>query len=303
MSLGMLIPRHVVSHTLAKFIVIEDLAQAQATDVQTRQAFEDLSVWWESTSAALPNFRLSQDLLSKGNRAEFMTLFKALLSTGFSPGVQVSLDTIAETRKVSRLLANANKAVAAHLGRGGSFAEVVITKLSFDPEKIGAAFEEAPLPGESGFRSGDTPLCIGTSVAVLGTSRTKEDGSPMPLRVHFAWQSGSLLVNARDDDLPSEAMERPQDPLGWWQEDDSKTFTLDVMSLSSAMTFNYRGVAMQTKAAWQQASSGIFAMTRGKVAARDALTNGVLCIMCVRDGAPEHSTYLAKTLHLDTPQR
>jgi len=302
MSLSAVLPRSVVRLHVAEFLVTADLSQLQALSVIARSTFEDANAWLESASAALPKFELCRDLFGAACRAEFMKLFKTYLGAAVADGCKVPLETMDEARKMAKLLGNAQRAAAGHVAKGGSLAQVLVGRLAFDRNTINAAFEETLNP-ENGHAALD--LCLGTTVALPIAGRRHRTA---PLRLHFAWQGGSLLVSARDDKMPSASIEMPRDHhsiyRGFPDEGSRrrKPLTLDVVSLSPALTLNHRGVAVHKNSTWQLAASGIFAVTKGKEAARRALTRGVLCIISVRDGMPEHSSYLAKALHLDMPQ-
>lgn len=234
-----------------------------------------------------------------------MALLKTLADADIAEGCEISVETLDDARKMAKLLGNAQKVAAGHRARGGSIARVVVGRLSFDRETLDAAFEDA-MGTESG-HLGDSDLCLGASIS-FPTAASGPHGDA-PLCLHFAWQSGVLLVSARDDNVPSDSVEMPQDyyPISQGLLADGPTsqkpLTLDVICFSQALILNHRGVVVHKNSAWQAAASGIFAVTKGREAARKALTCGVLCIACVRDDEPEHSTGLAKTLHLDRPQR
>jgi len=304
MPLGAVLPRHLVREGLAKLLPISDLPHVRALDSHTRPALEDDLTWWESATSALPRFRLSRDLFCERNRGEFLSVVMCFVRCHVAASIEVPLRNMGETRKLAKVLANANKAASAHLARGGCFAKVFIGRLQFQEATIGAAFEDAMLLDPS--NAGEHEVCLGSTITVPDLLL---DGSGKRLRLHFAWQAGSLLVGARDDHVPSADIEMPRDYFWLYQGLTDETaatqrpLTLDLMSLSDALTLNHRGAAVPTNSAWQAAASGIYAHTKGKAAARKALLEGVLCVFCVRDGMPEHTTYLAKTLHLDTPQR
>jgi len=303
MSLSAILPRKLACLSVVKFLYLADLSQVQALNLVARSTLEDANAWLESASKDLPKFRLCRSLFFPACRAEFMKFFKTYLGAAVAHGCKVRLETMDEARKMAKLLGNAQRAAARHAARGGSLAQVLVGKLAFDRNTIDAAFEETLNP-ENG--QGALDLCLGTTVALPIAGRRH---GTAPLRLHFAWQGGSLLVSARDDNMPSASIEVPRDyyPIYRGFPDEGsrsqKPLTLDVISLSRALTLNHRGVAVHKNTAWQAAASGIFAVAKGEEAARRALTRGVLCIICVRDGMPEHSTYLAKTLNLDTPQR
>jgi len=299
MSLCALFARNLVCQSLAEFLSVTDLAQVQALSPVALSALEGSSAWLKSASAALPTFQLCPDLLGTANRSQFLALMKTLASVSTADGCEIPLASIADAQKMSKMLTNVNKAAAGHLAKGGSTAHIALAKIHFDSATIEAAFESARAADRHG--GGETDLCFGTAVTIPGTSGR---GGGAPLRLHFGWQDGALMLSARDDDLASSSIDMPQDQ-GFLYDDfaGQAPLTLDLMSVSTALTLSYRGMAMQTNSPWQAAASGIFALTRGKAAARDALTRGLVCVICVRDGMPEHSTYLAKTLHLDNPQR
>jgi len=302
MVLSAVLHWNIVLQNAAKFLVTADLSQLQALSVIARSTLEDAIAWLESASKDLPKFKLCRGLFGAACRAEFMKLFKTYLGAAVADGCKVPLETMDEARKMAKLLGNAQRAAAGHVARGGSLAQVLVGRLAFDRNTINAAFEETLNP-EIGHGSLD--LCLGTTVALPIAGRRH---GTKTLRLHFAWQGGSLLVSARDDKMPSASIEVPKDHypiyLGFPDERPrrQKTLTLDVVSLSPALTLNHHGVAVHKNTTWQAAASGIFAVTKGKEAARRALTRGVLCIISVRDGMPEHSSYLAKALHLDMPQ-
>uniref|UniRef100_A0A6V0KCS9 Uncharacterized protein n=1 Tax=Zooxanthella nutricula TaxID=1333877 RepID=A0A6V0KCS9_9DINO len=304
MPLGAVLPRHLMREGLAKFLPLADLPHFRALDSHTKPALEDDLIWWECASSVLPQFRLSLELFSQRNRADFLSFAMGFLKSPVAACIEVPVRSMGEARKLAKLVANASTAAASHLARGGSFAKVFIGKLKFEETTIGAAFEDGLFPDQS--NAVEHEVCLGSTITVPDL---QIDGPGKQLSLHFAWQAGSLLVGARDDKLPIAAIELPEDYLWLYQElpaeqkATQRPLTLDLMSFSDAVILNHRGAAVPTNAAWQAAASGIYAHTRGKAAARKAFVEGVLCVMCVRDGMPEHTTCLAKTLNLDTPQR
>jgi len=302
MSFKPVISRHTVRQGVARFLFITDLSRLQALGVITKAVFEDINTWFESASTALPKFKLCRDLFCTACRAQFMTLLKTFLNATIAGDCEVPLESMEDARKMAKLLENAQRAAANHRVRGGSMAHVVVGSLAFDAETVDAAFEDT-VDLESSQAGLD--LCLGTSV-IFPTATGERDGTA-PLRLHFAWQSGALLVSARDDNVPSTSIEMPQDyhPIYRGLDDaprSRKPLTVDVVSLSHALILNHRNFVVYTNSAWQAADSGIFTMRSPRQVACEALTRGVLCIMYVRDGMPEHSTNLAKALHLDRPQ-
>mmetsp|Transcript_81722 Transcript_81722/g.264806 ORF Transcript_81722/g.264806 Transcript_81722/m.264806 type:complete len:320 (+) Transcript_81722:86-1045(+) len=302
-----LVPRGLVRRNLAKFLSLSDMSHLQALSSQAKVAFEEAATWWERASLALPRFEIGRNLFELPHRKQVLSLLAPLLGGAIDETVTVQLRSMDEVQKLSKLLNNANNVAASHLSRGGSLASVLVGLLRFPKETIRSALEETG----SERRGDDAGLCLGCSVplhkAETGLGRPCGLGSST-LRLHFAVQNGSLLISVRDDGKASGDIELPQEVFSIHQDhedepDGSIPLTLDIASSSSALTLHHRGVGVFMNGSWQAAASGIFAFTKGKAAAADALAAGVLCVLSVRDGMPGHSTYLAKTLHLDTLRR
>jgi len=298
-SLIAVLPNHVLRGSMAKFLLLSDMSRLQVADVATKSSLDEVGIWLESARVALPEFSLSEELFKGGARGSFLMMLRVFRSTAVSRMDQVPLPSLAAATKLSKLLANANKAAAMHVARGGGSAQVFIARLMFKRETIAAVFEE----GASEDTTGQAPaLCLGATVVVPGGPKQQRAAK----RLHFAWRGGSLLVSARSDGARTVDIDLPEEHLYLGAVEGDGTgaaVTVDVTSCSTALTLSYRGVAVPTDARWQAASNGICAHTRGRAAAVEALAQGVLCVICLRDGMPEAVSNLAKTLHLDTPHR
>lgn len=162
-SLVAVFPNHMLRESLAKLLLLSDMSHLQAVDVATKSSLDDVGIWLESASVALPGFSLAEDLLRKGVRGGFLMMLKCFASTSVSRMEKVPLQSWAEATKLSKLLANANKAAAVHVEKGGSSAQVFIARLMFRRDTISAVFDEGA--------AGKGAICLGAVVAVPGGSK------------------------------------------------------------------------------------------------------------------------------------
>mmetsp|Transcript_132523 Transcript_132523/g.383050 ORF Transcript_132523/g.383050 Transcript_132523/m.383050 type:complete len:330 (-) Transcript_132523:83-1072(-) len=326
-SLAVVFPRHLMAHSLATLLELQDISRLQATDCATKSVLEDAACWSEKVSDVLPHFDLAKSLFEEGTRGRFMMLCKTLSSASFSHSlnrVPAPLRKIDEAVKLAKALAKAKEAAALHEEKLGSPVRVFLARLQFDEENMEAAFKTGPLDSTN---QGDRMICLGKVVEAppeLAFECAMRSMTPDRFavgehrcipeevrRLHFAWMGGRLVVSARDDDMLTKDIIEQDDrrPWAYWGDEDEyercdRHVTLDLVACDSAWIMQYSGVAVPKNASWHGLSSGgICSCHRvSKRVAMEALTRGVLCVISLRGGMPETTTNLAKTLHLDTPK-
>lgn len=170
--------------------------------------------------------------------------------------------------KLRKRLDKAHSTSSAHLAKGGRFAQVKVACLHFDKC---SECEQSAIESEKLGRAASIAL----EVPGLGAA-------PDLVRLHFSVQEDKFLVAA---------------------ENSSESMTLDFTVVSSALILDYRNVWVQMGGSFEKTTAGLMALTRGAAVATKALTEGVLCVINVRDGMPEYSNGIVATLHLDSTGR
>lgn len=272
-----------------------DLAEACRLQAAHRRCREELQGAWPGLlRRALPRFELPPELLRPGLRPRLLAALPPLLQAEVAEGQNVKLQTLEQAERLARLLSSARESTAAHAARGGTMAHTLLAHLRFPHEGLGPALEKQllakPLVEEQ-----EASLCLGEPIAC----KTLTNGAA--LHVHVAVQGGSLLMGMRDDDTPSDEIVQ-FDPFMWNTEvaEGGPVLTLDIASLSPALVVHYRGVGVQVNGTWESTFSGILSVKEGLSDAAHALTEGVLCILSVRDGVPQPSRRLIDSLNVDS---
>jgi len=294
------VPMGVAGATLAPFLPIEDLARFQFLNSWSMSAVDGSVAWRQSVCHALPSFELADALFDEPRCKEFLACLPLLLRAAVATGTTVPLSQLTEVQKLSKLLKVAERAAAAHLAGGGRLARIFVAHLGFPAGAVSKALDAAlvPAPGPT------AEACLGVP-AVLPPRQVDAHGAE--LRLNFALQGGKLFVSARDggadhrarEVIPSNFNAPHQQTFG--TNASTIPLMLDIASAIPSLTLNYKGVQVTPNKTWQEATSGIFAFTRGKAAAVSALESGVPCVMLVRDAtavSPAH--HIAHALHLDT---
>merc|ERR1712218_397443 len=80
---------------------------------------------------------------------------------------------------------------------------------------------------------------------------------------------------------------------------DYLTLSVDIAACSSAFILSYRNVDVVVNGEWSVCHTGLFAMTGGREATIEALSNGVPCVMYIRQGNNKKQLGLVRTLNLD----
>jgi len=291
----LLVQQDIMREVLGRYLDLKALALFELVSSHAKTSVKEGTTWLESACKALPRFRLDSNLLELPQRVTFAGWLPPLLRVSVAPELTVPLQGVKEAERLSKLLSAAERKSASHLAGGGERATLFIGQLRFPADEIQEALDEdlgreRPLV--------DPVTCLGAPIWLRAKG--------CDLQLHFAMQHGKLFVSARDDDLPSDLIEltgRHSLHQGFEDHLRGSLLTLDMHGVSPAFTLHFKGIIMPLNGPWQAASSGIFAATRGKAVAVEALASGVPCMVHCRDGAIEQPTHLAHTLHLDTVRR
>lgn len=294
----MLLENHVLP-----FLEIFDLPKLNGTAISMHRECAQSSAWKDAAVRALPGFELQPALFELSQRTEFLKFFPSLATAVVMTGATVPVRSVDDAQRISKLLGGANNSALAHMKKRGRSARVFLGYLQFQAESIEHALVEHR-NGSEGIQDteeDEEPIfCPSLPIAVpvpevskskLPSTNTKEplDIAQQPLDIEFGWQGGSLMVRAP---TKLDVMEDATD----------KSVTVDIACMDPMLTLHQRGVEACTDGEWTPATSGICAFPKGRAAAAHSLSRGVLCVLCVKEGAPRISfptLRISQALHLE----
>lgn len=286
----------ILENHVLPFLEVLDLLRFNGTDMSLRCECAKSAAWKDAATRALPGFVLQSTLFELPLRKEFLKFFPSLAEATVMKGVTVPVNTVDDARRLSKLLDGASNSAQAHMKKRGRSACVFLGCLQFAEESI----EDALIEHRHGSAGVDDAeeieepvLCpsLPIAVPVPDLSKSKSLSAEQHLLdIEFGWQGGSLLVRAPTKlDLMADAMGK-------------SSVTVDIVCMDPMLTLHQRGVQVCTDGEWTPATSGICAFPRGRVAAAQSLTQGVLCVLCVKEGAPRISIptqRISQALHLE----
>jgi hypothetical protein len=214
------------------------------------------NVWRKSFHGALPNIDVNLQLFKQPEeRAMLMKLYPLLTSVTIANEVQVSMNTKDELPLLSKLLSGGNRIAASHASKGGTAAEVFLFRLKFDD--LSEAF------------------CIDLPLTAELRNSLNAQGPSLKLRIVF--RDGK--VKCKCDGL---------------QRTTGACMDLNIKHPAVTLTQHIR-ISDHSVAKWQPQEGGhsqdidVCAFLQGMAKAKEALSKGVLCTICLRDPPTEIS--------------
>jgi len=277
------------------FLEIFDLPRLDGVDMSSHCACTHSSAWKDGSIRALPGFTLQPALFELSNRKEFMKFFPSLAKAIVMRGVPVPVESVDDAQRLTKLLRGANNSALTHMKSNGRSASVFIGFLQFQGESIEHALvEQRHVPAMQDADEMEEPTCHSLPITVPTPGASKSKISPAnnycAFDIEFGWQGGSFMVRAP---AKLDAMEGAIS---------DSSVTVDIACMNPMLTLHQRGVEACTDGEWTQATSGICAFPKGRAAAAHSLSRGVLCVLCVKEGAPRISApslRVSQALHLD----
>lgn len=297
MSLSSLATMMLLENHVMPFLEISDLPRLDGTDMSMHCECAQSSAWKNSAIHALPGFMLQPALFELSARKEFLKFFPSLAKANVMRGATVPVKTVDDAQRLSKLLGGANNSAILHMKNHGHSARVFLGCLRFQGESIAHALVEHRRGSEGVEDTAELEepvLCtsLPMAVPVPNSSKSKHQSTSVqhPPDIEFGWQGGSLLVRA------SANLNLMEHSIG------NSSVTVDIACMDPMLTLHQRGVEACTDGEWTPATSGICAFPKGRTAAAQSLTQGVLCVLCVKEGAPRISApsrRISQALHLD----
>lgn len=302
--------KDVLEVNLICYLRLSELAKAQAVGRAMRELLTQSSVWRTCISQEMPGLDITPELLATDLRPRLAQHFPALLDAHFACDVSVRISDIEEVERLSKLAMGAGRAAAAHMSGGGGAACTAVAKLRFPRDTLAKAMdgdgEEEP-----------PTICCGAPIRFrISEELARALNCPSALlEVQFAWRQGKLLVRIQDVFLPKDVIFADDSPE---LSGDRAALTamlrggvtvghlVDVSARHPAFTLHLRGGVAEVGGGWKPMGPGLTSANAGKAAAHEALVEGILCTVCVRDGQQKAVTaavnppkLLAHALHLD----
>lgn len=287
----------ILENHVMPFLEIFDLPRLAETDMSMHRECAQSSAWKDGAIRALPGFILQPALFELSTRNEFLKFFPSLAKATVMRGATVPVNSVDDAQRLSKLLGGANNSALAHMKKRGRSACVFLGCLQFQGESIEHALVEHRHVSEGmeyTEEEEEPMLCPSLPIAVpvpdASKSKLPSTNAQHPLDIEFGWQGGSLLVRAPTN------LDLMEDSIG------NSSVTVDIACMDPMLTLHQRGVEACTGGEWTPATSGICAFPKGRAAAAQSLTQGVLCVLCVKEGAPRISApslRISQALHLE----
>lgn len=294
------LPLQILECHAIKYLALTDLPRLQMADASTKGVLDHSRAWQSCTEQAFPWLDVVPGLLDADVRKEIADLFPALLRVVPADDMQrVPLDDLPALRRFAKLLRSALNAATSHLAAGGQAACVSVVRVRF-PEQAAKeaflgrelgrpaggflpAFHEENEFSQDGCYSLPLRLC-GVPAGLMPQGTCLQE----PLRFCFALQQGSPLVKIWH------VLGAPPLPAA---------MVVDFACSHPALLLHQRGHVAAIGGTWGKAGHGLCMPSHSIEAAAKALSEGVPCIMCLRDEglqARKAIAGIAHALHLDS---
>lgn len=254
------------------------------------------NAWKDGAIRALPGFALQPALFELSRRKEFMKFFPSLAKAIVMRGAIVPVESVEDAQRLTKLLCGANTSALTHMKKYGRSACVFLGCLQFQGDSIEHALFEhrQALERTQDADEVEEPTCHSLPISVptseVSKSKFSLASTHSAFNIEFGWQGGSLMVRAP---AKLDLMEgTPSD----------SSVTVDIACIDPMLTLHQRGIETCTGGEWTPATSGICAFPKGRAAAAHSLSRGVLCVLCVKEGAPRVSSpslRISQALHLE----
>lgn len=290
MTSMMMLENHVLP-----FLEIFDLPRLDGVDMSLHIACTSSNAWKDGSIQALPGFTLQPALFDLSNRKELMKFFPSLAKAIVMMGAPVPVESVKDAHRLAKLLRGANNSALTHMKNDGRSASVFVGFLQFGESVEHALVEQRHISGMQQTDEREEPTChhslpIAVPKPEASNSKFSPADTDCAFDIEFGWQGGSFMARAQAKfDLMEAAIS-------------DSSVTVDIACMDPRLTLHQRGVEACTDGQWTRATSGICAFPKGSAAAAQSLSRGVLCVFCVKEGAPRISAPLSRVshaLHLD----
>lgn len=311
--MALMIIRDTFGGCVGTYLGLIDLAQVQAVDRTTRVLLDASSVWSACISLEMPELDIAPELLRAEKRPLLVKHLPALLYATFAEDVKVKISNLEEAERIGKLVTGARRTADKHTSSGGGAACVAVAKLRFPREELPKAMEG--VGPEDEFPS----ICVGAPIRfkISEELATALNSPSVMLEIYFAWEFGRLLVKVQDVFLPEDICFPPNgeselttelaaELSAMLHEGETHGPLVDVSVRHPAFTLHQRGGVAEMGGDWKPMGPGLTSVNAGKAAAYEALSDGILCTVCVREGrlnsdgdGDNPPKFLAHALHLD----
>ncbi|CAE8618847.1 unnamed protein product [Polarella glacialis] len=308
-GLAAVVVRPTTAHCLLGYLGLFDLPHFQATCTDSSLALAGADLWHGCLVREQPKLEIDPKLLEPECRRAILTAMPGIYRSAVSGPVEIK--SAEEAQRLSKQLEIAERTAASHMAVGGKVAHVVVARPRFSGSMLDTALDKT-LPGKKS--GGYKAMCFASPfrcppVPPANPSAAESAEAPATaVSIQFVWRNGSLLIGAWEEDDASSAEE--QEDEGDEEDDDSldepmpvfRLLAMDVLSASPELLLQYRGVGITLNGPLNKAQSGVYNPTRGKEAAIEALSNGLLCVLCLRDRLPKRpcNDFLTNALNFDS---
>eukprot|EP00927_Polykrikos_kofoidii_P006081 TRINITY_DN12456_c0_g1_i1.p1 TRINITY_DN12456_c0_g1~~TRINITY_DN12456_c0_g1_i1.p1 ORF type:complete len:320 (+),score=48.20 TRINITY_DN12456_c0_g1_i1:59-1018(+) len=306
-----------VSDSISVFLSLPDFLPMHVALARFGDVFST-EVWASLASAVCHGLAFNLKLFEPCCRPQLLSLMPAFLSVCVAQGSRIVIGTIEEARSISKHVDNARRSAASHVANGGH-AQVLLSHLRFPSEGLAdelnksswsinharAAREHLAMHmSEEKLLAGADSIVVGVPPGLVGAPGDEENepkwsASACRVKIQMAMVAGGLLASA--DAEPIVVVEQSYNEREF--EMTMPRMTVDLATVCPDVTIHLRGFVLELNGAARHSSTCIFFLPKGTAVAAEALSQGVVCVFCLRSGSVVPKPIWAQTLNIDRQLR
>eukprot|EP00440_Ansanella_granifera_P052609 gb/GFBE01057040.1/.p1 GENE.gb/GFBE01057040.1/~~gb/GFBE01057040.1/.p1 ORF type:complete len:332 (+),score=60.39 gb/GFBE01057040.1/:1-996(+) len=304
--------RPTTAEFLWPYLSLFDLPRLQLACRRLQTVLVGPGPWQTCLGKEQPKLRLSPELLEPGCRSQCLKAMPGIYRATLS-GATVEIKSLEEVRGLTKQLETAERTAASHFAGGGKTAHIVVARPRFSGHMLETALDKI-LPGRKA--GGYKAMCFASP---FRCPPVPPDTPPPPgssestvtaVSIQLVWRTGALLIGAWEDDASSAEEDISDEDEEDEGDDDStddtmpvfRLLSVDVLSASPDLLLHYRSINITLNGPLNKAQSGVYNPTRGRDAAIQALSDGLLCVVCLKDRLAKRqgTDFLTNSLNFDS---